>query len=618
MDEGERVEQLEAIVQKLTVENQKLLTHTKEEEETDNLTSKQNGQILIKEGDDINSEEELISLNDMKDLDEDEWLYISPIRPPTKDQKTLTPSQWLEDGRKHNFSAISSLNEVRKTLAFTLDEEARTTSSSIPSKFGTPRRLQPSNTTAKKYLDQVRLRKSSQSESEDSSSEKYPSPPRIISPTNRNSHSIHPVRNIPVKPVTPQGNTVLSNNNSRTESPPLKVKWIPREVSDSEESISSTGEKPIPVPQPTNSLKINWNPSNAVTSDSEEEENEITRSYTIVRQVETLEQVQNSSTPSPELSEPKRQATVQRRGTFTKEKKVIKPPTGDSSLKVKWVPKSTSPSSSEDDLSRTSSPNVGREDEVFTSYPTLTKSPIQQRGITTPTRYSPVHTSPIQRGMSPNRHGTSSPLQYQRKGSVEGIITSHSPSPSPRYLTTPTSRSLHPPSPKRNSEEHITRESRIQSPQTTPMSRSLRPPSPKRNSQEQITMRESRLQSPGQTTPTRIQSPGHGMSKLKSPTTPTGVQARSPGSRGISPVRSSGQGVKIPQSLTTQPTGRGHTSPTSPGQRRRILPVTPNTGRGQRQIRRGGVRQTPGVYKGSALSPNPPPVDDEAWLEGCF
>ena len=73
MDEGERVEQLEAIVQKLTVENQKLLTHTKEEEETDNLTSKQNGQILIKEGDDINSEEELISLNDMKDLDEDEW-----------------------------------------------------------------------------------------------------------------------------------------------------------------------------------------------------------------------------------------------------------------------------------------------------------------------------------------------------------------------------------------------------------------------------------------------------------------------------------------------------------------------------------------------------------------
>ena len=499
------------------------------------------------------------------------------------------------------------------------------------------------------------MRKSSQSESEDSSSEKYPSPPRIISPTNRNSHSIHPVRNtrnIPVKPVTPQENMVLSNNNSRTESPPLKVKWIPREVSDSEESISSTGEKSLPVPQPTNSLKINWNPSNAVTSDSEEEENEITQSYTIIRQVETLEQVQNGSTPSPELSEPKRQATVQRRGTFTKEKKVIKPPTGDSSLKVKWVPKSTSPSSSEDDLSRTSSPNVGREDEVFTSYPTLTKSPIQQRGITTPSRYSPVHTSPIQRGMSPNRHGTSSPLQYQRKGSVEGIITSHSPSPSPRYQTTPTSRSLHPPSPKRNSEEHITmRESRIQSPQTTPMSRSLRPPSPKRNSQEQITlresrvqspgqttpmsrslrppsprrnsqeqvtMRESRLQSPGQTTPTRIQSPGHGMSKLKSPTTPTGVQSRSPGSRGISPVRSSGQGVKIPQPLTTQPTGRGHTSPSSPGQRRRILPVTPNTGRGQRQVRRGGVRQTPGVHKGSALSPNPPSVDDEAWLEGCF
>ena len=73
MDEGGRVEQLEAIVQQLTVENQKLLTHTKEEEKTDNQTNKQNGQILIKNGDDVNSEEELVSLNDMEDLDEDEW-----------------------------------------------------------------------------------------------------------------------------------------------------------------------------------------------------------------------------------------------------------------------------------------------------------------------------------------------------------------------------------------------------------------------------------------------------------------------------------------------------------------------------------------------------------------
>ncbi len=43
------------------------------------------------------------------------------MRPPTKDQKKLTPRQWLEQGTE-SLRGLS-LGEAQKVLSFTLDEE---------------------------------------------------------------------------------------------------------------------------------------------------------------------------------------------------------------------------------------------------------------------------------------------------------------------------------------------------------------------------------------------------------------------------------------------------------------------------------------------------------------
>ena len=45
-------------------------------------------------------------------------LYTSPVKPPTKEQKKMTPTQWLELGMNR-----LSFAEPQKALTFTLEEE---------------------------------------------------------------------------------------------------------------------------------------------------------------------------------------------------------------------------------------------------------------------------------------------------------------------------------------------------------------------------------------------------------------------------------------------------------------------------------------------------------------
>ena len=50
-------------------------------------------------------------------------MYVSPLRPPTEENKKVTPVEWMtgkEDVSQED--GIPSLDEVRKTLAFTMDE----------------------------------------------------------------------------------------------------------------------------------------------------------------------------------------------------------------------------------------------------------------------------------------------------------------------------------------------------------------------------------------------------------------------------------------------------------------------------------------------------------------
>lgn len=60
-------------------------------------------------------------------------LYTSPVRPPTKEQKKITPLQWLEQdiiGQEGK----SSVNETRQLLTFTLSEDKKFNPNKTPIK----------------------------------------------------------------------------------------------------------------------------------------------------------------------------------------------------------------------------------------------------------------------------------------------------------------------------------------------------------------------------------------------------------------------------------------------------------------------------------------------------
>lgn len=59
-------------------------------------------------------------------------LYVSPVRPPTPQDKSITPDEWLKAGENENQrkSTIPSLDDVKKQLlCYAMDLELNTSSS---------------------------------------------------------------------------------------------------------------------------------------------------------------------------------------------------------------------------------------------------------------------------------------------------------------------------------------------------------------------------------------------------------------------------------------------------------------------------------------------------------
>ena len=127
-------------------------------------------------------------------------------------------------------------------------------------------------------MNQVRHRRGSPSESEDSSSDKHPSPTPYMEPPTTGTTSTTPLRksfNRPVKPVVPKlvGSPQSLGGGHGDSLQSLKVKWTPKKISDSEEE---NFPRPLMKQEDTElSLKIKWDPSKAQLTNSEDEEDQI-------------------------------------------------------------------------------------------------------------------------------------------------------------------------------------------------------------------------------------------------------------------------------------------------------------------------------------------------------
>lgn len=49
-------------------------------------------------------------------------LYVSPKLPPTPVQKKVTPREWLSEGHHKEGEDLPSLDDVRKSLMYNIDE----------------------------------------------------------------------------------------------------------------------------------------------------------------------------------------------------------------------------------------------------------------------------------------------------------------------------------------------------------------------------------------------------------------------------------------------------------------------------------------------------------------
>lgn len=49
-------------------------------------------------------------------------LYVSPKLPPTPVQKKVTPREWLSEGHNKDGGDIPSIDDVRKSLMYNIDE----------------------------------------------------------------------------------------------------------------------------------------------------------------------------------------------------------------------------------------------------------------------------------------------------------------------------------------------------------------------------------------------------------------------------------------------------------------------------------------------------------------
>ena len=297
----------------------------------------------------------------------------------------------------------------------------------------------------------------------------------------------------------------------------------------------------------------------------------------------------------------KKQATVKRSGTFTKDKPKVyarRPdnecgrdssasdrtmsPVEAENLKIKWTPRNPSPASGDEGKrTRTQSPASPR------------GSPDQQiRGSRYSDYQAQIRQQPSVGGgrgqlRSPvTRQGLPSPLRQQRQAEG-GMATSSYVSPNK---------------------------------QVTPR---LRPPSPRRSSQLPSNSEE--------TTPTRVMTnqttpTSHTSRTTGNQTMPTGQTPRSvgPSPRGGKVKGTSPGGIKLAKPLSTSPQAlpQGRVSqPAQQPQKRRVLPAAQST---KGMSPRGGAKALKPQRGGgegrtrTGTRPSPSSKQDDSWLDECF
>jgi hypothetical protein len=134
-----RMKELEAMVKKLTAENEQLLTQMKKDQPEDNGDSVDMTTSSMVEDDssppslDVvppgnDSDNDILPMSD-NEMEDDTWLYFSPYKPPTVDQKSITPIKWLSEMRaKRQKNYNETFEDLKKTLDYTMDEAEKITS----------------------------------------------------------------------------------------------------------------------------------------------------------------------------------------------------------------------------------------------------------------------------------------------------------------------------------------------------------------------------------------------------------------------------------------------------------------------------------------------------------
>ena len=238
-------------------------------------------------------------------------------------------------------------------------------------------------------------------------------------------------------------------------------------------------------------------------------------------------------------------------------------------LRTKWTPRSTSPSSSEDDrlygyspISPRDSPSSVRQSRYSTHQQSQQASTQMPRPLlTTP----PSQVSGRGRGQlripSPGRRLTSPLQQQQKRASMEGVAAYQQES----MAAATTTSKISPPKQK------------------------LQPPSPRRSSQL---------------------PQGGGNTKMTPPSRSTGQSNSSPvASKSTGITKKQGTGVKTVKKSPNQSAGMVTTATTVPSSKRRMLPVP-------QSIRGGASPRGRGTHRSTVTKQ--PVQEDNSWLDDCY
>ncbi|XP_019850849.1 PREDICTED: serine/arginine repetitive matrix protein 1-like [Amphimedon queenslandica] len=288
-EESTRMKVLEDMVKKLKLEKEELMnqmSNSRGDDDDSSSSSLLNGNVRVTTPISLEDNDDILEMISDKETEDDMWLYVSPLRPPTKEHKKISPSQWLSEGKMRQRASYreQSFQDIKTSLAFAMSETevVPKMSSSKLSKGG---RASPSNKTAQKYLNEVRRRRNSLSESEDSSSERGgPSPSRSPVPTVRKSDTFtKKARNVPVRPVVPAQaprGIGAAGSDRDNDSSSLKVKrWDPSKAAVTSDGEEEEEEEPRRwkvkqvrgTPPPTNKWKVKQVPDSEVGGDEASE-----------------------------------------------------------------------------------------------------------------------------------------------------------------------------------------------------------------------------------------------------------------------------------------------------------------------------------------------------------